>query len=60
MLAALWSENLKRRDNLGDLGGKDGVKMDLVERGRINVDWIQLDSEQGPIANSSNDNNKHP
>jgi hypothetical protein len=45
MLTALRSENLKERDNLGDLGGKDGVKVDLVERGRIDVDWIQLGSE---------------
>jgi hypothetical protein len=45
MLTALWSENLKGKDNLGDLGGDNGVKMDLVERGRINVDWIQLGSE---------------
>lgn len=45
MLTALWTENLKRRDNLGDLGGKDGVKMDLVERERINADWFQLGSE---------------
>lgn len=60
MLTALRSENLKERDNLGDLGGKDGVKVDLVERGRIDVDWIQLGSEQGPIANSSDDNNELP
>jgi hypothetical protein len=42
---AFRSENLRGRGNLGDLGSKVGVKMDVVERRRINVDWIQLGSE---------------
>jgi hypothetical protein len=33
MLTAFRSENLKGRDNLGDLGSKKGVKMDLIETG---------------------------
>jgi hypothetical protein len=45
MLRAIWSENLKGRDNLGDLGVEDDVKMDLVEKVRLKVDWIQHGSE---------------
>jgi hypothetical protein len=44
MHTEVYSEDLARRNRLGDLGaaGKDNTEIDLIETECNNVDWIQL------------------
>jgi hypothetical protein len=43
MHASLWLENLKERDNLGQLCiNRDNIKTDLKETGSEGVDWMDI------------------
>jgi hypothetical protein len=37
-----WSENLKKRDHLGDLSVDGDIKMNLRNKGCESVSWIKL------------------
>ena len=50
MHAGFCLENLKERDNFGQLGiNRDNVKMDLKETGWEGVDWMDLAQDRNKL-----------